>query len=350
MCRARLLTLCTLMLTSVATQGARLQTPVPALAMQAFALHTATGNASVPLDSSIVLGVNHPEITRAAIVLHGKGRNVQGYFRALQNATAQAGSIGSHTLLLAPQFLREEDIQAHRLPNQFLRWHEGSWSAGELAVGPLPYSSFDVIDALLGTLGDRTKFPNLTTVVLIGHSGGGQLLNRYAIAGKQPAALQSIGISVRFVIANPSSYFYFTDDRPQPDGSFAPFKGANCAHFNQWRYGPANAPAYIADTSTAAWQKRESDYAKANVIYLMGADDTDPEQQDLDTSCAGEAEGPDRLDRGKAYFRYLTARHSDFGHRFWLVPGVAHVGSRMVESACAVAAVFDSGNCTTQVR
>lgn len=136
LCRARLLTLCTLMLTSVATQGARLQTPVPALAMQAFALHTATGNASVPLDSSIVLGVNHPEITRAAIVLHGKGRNVQGYFRALQNAAAQAGSIGSHTLLLAPQFLREEDIQgaptaksvsalARRL---MVGWRAGRWA------------------------------------------------------------------------------------------------------------------------------------------------------------------------------------------------------------------------------
>jgi hypothetical protein len=30
----------------------------------------------------------------------------------------------------------------------------------------------------------------------------------------------------------------------------------------------------------------------------------------------------------------------------WFVRGVAHVGSRMVESPCAVAAVFERGNCS----
>ena len=72
---------------------------------------------------------------------------------------------------------------------------------------------------MLATLADRARFPNLTTVVLIGHSGGGQLLNRYAIVGKSATTLA--GIHVRYVIANPSSYFYFSDDRPQQDGSFA---------------------------------------------------------------------------------------------------------------------------------
>jgi len=55
-------------------------------------------------------------------------------------------------------------------------------------------------------------------------------------------------------------------------------------------------------------------YAKADVIYLLGTDDTDPAQADLDTSCAGEAEGPERLDRGKFYYHYLRSRHlQDFG-------------------------------------
>jgi hypothetical protein len=84
------------------------------------------------------------------------------------------------------------------------------------------------------------------------------------------------------------------------------------------------------------------------VIYLLGEDDTDPAQVDLDTSCSGEAQGPERLDRGKAYFRYLKARHSqDFRHRLWFVAGVAHQGSRMVDSACGIAAVFDHGSCTS---
>jgi hypothetical protein len=334
-----------LLIVNLQVLAAEREKPVAYLAKQAYTLHTTHGEASIPLEMSSDLGASHPEINRAAVVFHGKGRNVEGYFRALQRAGQEAGPMARQTLLLAPQFLREEDAEAHRLPSRFLRWHSGSWSAGEAATLPLPLSTFDVIDALLMTLSDRKLYPNLNTIVLIGHSGGGQLLNRYAIVGKS-ASLTGSGIHVRFVIANPSSYFYFNDDRPQVNGSFAAYAGAACTNFNHWRYGPLHAPPYVGDTSAAAWQKREQDYAGADVIYLLGTEDTDPAQVDLDTSCAGEAQGPERLDRGKAYFRYLQGRHSEsFGHQLWFVPGVSHVGSRMVESPCAVAAVFDQGTC-----
>jgi hypothetical protein len=334
-----------LIFASCAVSAAEHEKPVTHLAKQTYTMHTALGDASVPVEISVDLNAIHPEITRAAIVFHGKGRNVEGYFSALQRAAHDAGRSTDQTLLWAPQFLREEDAEAHHLPKQFLRWHAGSWTAGEPASGPLPLSTFDVIDAMLATLGNRERFPNLATVVLIGHSGGGQLLNRYAIVGK--SALTMPGIHFRFVIANPSSYFYFSDDRPQRDGSFAPFHDAACPTFDHWRYGPVNAPVYVGPVSSAAWQQYEQGYTKEDVIYLLGTDDTDPAQADLDTSCAGEAEGPERLDRGRSYFRYLKSRHpQDFRQQLWFVRGVAHVGSRMVESPCAVAAVFERGNCS----
>jgi hypothetical protein len=323
--------------------------PVAKLATRVFTVRTTGGDASIPLESSLDLSSAHPEITQAALVFHGKGRNVEGYYAALERAAHQAGAPPQHTLLMAPQFLREEDITAHRLPKEFLRWHEGSWSAGEPAAGPVSLSSFDLIDALLVAVADRSRFPNLTSITLVGHSGGGQLLNRYAIVGTQAAVLAAAGMHIRFVIANPSSFFHFDDTRPGPDGLFASYTdAASCPKFNHWRYGPTGAPPYVVDTSSAAWQKRESDYAAADVIYLLGTDDTDPDQADLDTSCAGEAEGPDRLDRGKAYFRYLQSRHEQsFRQQLWLVPGVAHFGNRMIDSPCGVAAVFDAGKCAT---
>jgi hypothetical protein len=339
------LALSALVLASPVISAAEREKPVTHLARQAYTMHTAQGDAIIPAEISVNLNSIHPEITRAAIVFHGKGRNVEGYFSALEHAAREAGQSAGQTLLWAPQFLREEDAEAHHLSKQFLRWHAGSWTSGEPASGPLPLSTFDVIDAMLATLANREHFPNLTAVVLIGHSGGGQLLNRYAIVGK--SALVLGGIHLRFVIANPSSYFYFSDDRPQADGSFSPFRAAACPAFNHWRYGPVHAPVYVAVTSPAAWQQYELDYAKKDVIYLLGSEDTDPAQVDLDTSCAGEAEGAERLDRGKYYFRYLGNRHpQDFGHQLWFVRGVAHVGSRMVESPCAIAAVFQHGNCS----
>jgi hypothetical protein len=321
------------------------EAPVERLASRLYTVHTAAGDAQLPLEASENLEREHADITRAVIIFHGKGRNVEGYFKALRSAAPDL----RHAILLAPQFLREEDVKAHQLPKEVLRWHEGSWSAGWPAESPVAISTFAVIDALLSDLGNRANFPNLATVVLFGHSGGGQLLNRYAIVGTVPAALAAAGIRVRFVIANPSSYLYFTDDRPQPDGTLAPYRGAPCPEFNRWRYGPLGAPDYVVDTSPEAWQKRESAYAHSDTIYLLGEEDTDPKQRDLDTSCGGEAQGPERLDRGKAYFLYLKGRHAqDFHQQLWFVPGVAHVGSRMVESPCGVAAAFDVGRCTKQ--
>jgi hypothetical protein len=339
-----ILFLVALTLVSRLVSAAEREKPVERLARQAYTIHTTQGDASIPVEISTNLNVPHPEITRAVFIFHGKGRDVEGYFAALERAAHESGLRSDQILLWAPQFLREEDAEAHHLPKQFLRWHAGSWTAGEPASGPLPLSTFDVIDAMLATLADRQRFPNLTTVVLMGHSGGGQLLNRYAIVGK--SAITTAGIHLRFVIANPSSYFYFSDDRPRQDGSFAPFSASGCPAFDHWRYGPVHAPPYVRTTASAAWQQFEQDYVKADVIYLLGTDDTDPEQVDLDTSCAGEAQGPERLDRGEAYFRYLKSRHpQEFRQQLWFVRGVAHVGSRMVESPCAIAAAFDHGKC-----
>src|SRR5277367_5562918 len=137
--------------------AAEREKPVTYLAKHSFTVHTAQGDASVPTEISVDLNSTHPEITRAAIVFHGKGRNVEGYFSALQRAAREAGPDAQHTLLLAPQFLREEDAEAHHLPKQYLRWRAGSWSAGEAAAGPLPLSTFDVIDALLAGLANRER-------------------------------------------------------------------------------------------------------------------------------------------------------------------------------------------------
>src|ERR1700683_2331726 len=161
------------------------------------ALNAAAAHPQVPPGAGKNLKREHEDIPRSLIIFHGKGRNVEGYFKALRSAAPDL----RHVILLAPQFLREEDAKAHRLPKEVLRWHEGSWSAGWPAESPVAISTFAVIDALLSDLGNRANFPNLATVVLFGHSGGGQLLNRYAIVGTAPAALAAAGLRVRFGIA-----------------------------------------------------------------------------------------------------------------------------------------------------
>jgi hypothetical protein len=177
--------------------------------------------------------------------------------------------------------------------------------------------------------------PDLATVVVAGHSAGGQLVLRYAIVGRGEAALLARNVHVRYVVANPSSYLYFSDDRPEKVDVTA------CPRFDRWKYGLADAPAYVRDTAGV-----EERFARRDVVYLLGTADVNPDQADLDKSCGGEAEGPNRLARGTAYFAYLKARHPDgFKQRLALVPDVAHQGSRMFNSACGLTALFDRPGC-----
>ena len=65
----------------------------------------------------------------------------------------------------------------------------------------------------------------MKTVIVAGHSGGRQLVQRYAVAGRGDGALVKAGIHVRYVVANPSSYVYFSPERPAGEG-FATFDAA----------------------------------------------------------------------------------------------------------------------------
>jgi len=313
--------------------------PVDIIASQTVEIHTPAGVSVLPLDISLDWSKPQPGVIRAVILLHGKGRDVDGYYRGLKLAAREAGTVGKDSILIAPQFLNETDTEAHHLPREVVRWRTGAWEAGGPAVGPAPISAYELLDALLIRLTDQLTFPNLKDIVLAGHSGGGQAVQRYAVVGMAATHVAAKGIHLRFVIANPSSYLYFSDDRPGQH-SFG------CSNWDRWKYGTHDAPAYVKMTEKHNWAEMESEYAKADVIYLIGDEDTDPQQKDLDISCAGEAEGATRLERGRSYFAYLKARHSmEWGQRLWLVPGVAHSGAKMVEAPCGVKALFATGTC-----
>jgi pimeloyl-ACP methyl ester carboxylesterase len=278
-----------------------------------------------------------PAITRAVVVVHGLGRNASGYFRNARKARAEAGEAGKGAIVIAPHFLAGVDIDAFRLPRDTLRWTFTSWEGGEPAVGPAPVSSFEALDAILEKLADRSLFPNLKQVVLVGHSGGGQMVQRYAIAARGDAGLVKEGVAVRYVVANPSTYVYFSRERPQP--SIA----ASCPKFNEWKYGMEQRPAYLAGTAVAALEQA---YVARRVIYLLGTMDNDPNHSELDRTCMGEAQGPTRYARGHTYAAMMKARDGGTpNHVVWDVPGVAHSGGKMLTSPCGVTALFDVPGC-----
>ena len=135
------------------------QEPVEIIGSQRIEVQTPSGRADIPLDISLDWSKPQPGITRAVILLHGKGRDVDGYYRGLQKAARQAGSVASSSILIAPQFLNEDDVRAHDLPEDVVRWRTGAWEAGGPSVGASHISAYEILDAFLMRLADRRTIP-----------------------------------------------------------------------------------------------------------------------------------------------------------------------------------------------
>ena len=317
--------------------------PVAVVAPARLSLSTPAGLVQAPLYLSADWSVPQPRIARAVIVIHGKLRNADAYYRTAERARAAAGAAPGTTLLIAPQFLATIDAKALNLPADVLRWKGNAWMGGEPSADNAALSSYSVLDAIARRLSDRRLFPHLKSVVFAGHSGGAQVVQRYAVAARGAHALVRAGIAVSYVVANPSSYVYFDARRPTAHGGFAPFDTATCPGFDNWKYGMQARPPYLEDRSPA---QLEAGYARRRVTYLIGGRDTDPGQAALDRRCAAEAQGGNRLARGQAYFHYLLARHPQgLNQQLHVVPGVGHDGARMLTSPCALAVTFGVKTC-----
>lgn len=304
--------------------------PVTRVADQSMTVRGPAGEGVLRLYLSRDWSLPLPDVVRAVIVIHGVQRDAEGYYRSAQAALAGSGQAAG-TMLIVPHFLIRPDIETHGLSPATLRWSLTGWESGTDAEAPAALSSFDALDAILARLADAAIFPHLAHIVLAGHSGGGQMVQRYAVLAHAPGR-----IAPRFVVANPSSYVYFSAERP------APVDPAACPSFDQWKYGMAGLPRYAGNARPALLEEA---YVAREVIYLLGTADTDPQHPALDKSCMAEAQGADRLARGRAYVAYLRRRHPDLAQRLWEVLGIGHSGDRMLTSPCGLAALFDTEGC-----
>jgi hypothetical protein len=326
---------------------ARADTPVPPpvkeVAASRLPVQSAAGDGLLAVAVSRDWSKPLPGVTRAVIAVHGYHRTAAGYFTMVRRLAPD-----DRSLVIAPQFLAPEDIAAHGLPDTVLRWRYNHWSDGSDAVGPAAISSYEAIDVLIRTIANRTVLPDLTRIVLAGFSGGGQLVQRYAAVGQGERFLAGSGIGLRYVVGSPSSYVYFADERPLPGGGFGPFAGAaSCPQFNRWRYGFAGTlPGYVAASLKEGLATLENRYAGSDLIYLLGTADNDPNHEELDKSCAGEAQGPNRLARGLAYFERMRARDGTvLKQHLWEAPDAGHQPERVFASPCGRAALFDLPDC-----
>ncbi len=286
--------------------------------------------ASYPLDAP------NPAITRALVMVHGAGRNADHYFETSTAAAFLARAL-DNTIVVAPHFIAGTDKPA----GNEVMWPEGqnSWRSGGVSPTNSTITSFDFVDEIVRKLADKKIFPNLRQIVVAGHSAGGQFATRYEMTNKVHG---TAGVSITYVVANPSSYAWPAAVRPLPSGDanpatadkealgpdgeklnanfeFGAFDTTKARNYNRWPSGLENRAGYAAGPSNEQLIKQ---LVERPTTYLLGQVDVLP-LGGFDSSPNAMAQGPTRRARGEAFFKYVTEKLGA-KHNAIIVPECGH--------------------------
>ena len=305
------------------------------------------------------------KIEKAVVVVHGQGRNADGYFRHMLAAAFLADAL-QNTLIISPRFASNNGRSClDQMDAREVGWicsGADSWrSGGNRAKGTgAELNSFDFMDAILSKLSNEKMFPNLKSIVIAGHSAGGQYVNRYQFSNQLHEKLWADRkIQVSYVIANPSSYTYPESLRPTKtalpfhisadasgyvraaaktvEPSFEPFRDNKaCTSFNQWPYGLENKKGYAAALPD---EQLKHQLNSRTASYLLGELDILP-LYGFDESCSAMAQGPTRLARGFAYVKFVNDTLKA-NHKAIMVNACGHDARCMFASEIALPILFN---------
>src|SRR5450631_184740 len=312
------------------------------------------------------LDTKNENITRALIFVHGINRDGDNHFRTALAAAFIANRL-NNTVIVAPRFASNSSAPGNEagdchdaLAADEANWvcetqRADSWRFGGGEVGNEKLTSFDFMDEIVRRLSRKEVFPNLRSIVVAGHSAGGQFVIRYEMTNQ---VHDSISVPISYVVSNASAYPYLDDMRPtstaipktvaaaapgfQPTGpavlspSFVPYADAkNCVGFDHWPYGLKDRIGYASRFTDDELKKQ---LAARPTTYLLGEVDILP-LGIFDTSCPAMAQGPTRLARGLAFSRYAN-EHQGENHKSVVVPYCGHSARCMFTSDVALPLIF----------
>jgi hypothetical protein len=107
-----------------------------------------------------------------------------------------------------------------------------------------------------------------------------------------------------------------------------------CEDVNRWKYGLRDLPRYVGAPDAIA-----KNFAARDITLLLGGSDV-KRSGVLDQSCAADAQGRNRLERGQYFLEALTAGNLAPLLRHAIVRGVGHNEREMLFSTEARDAIF----------
>jgi len=320
------------------------------------------------------LTTRNDKITRAVVIVHGGSRDANVNFTNVLAAAFLAGALDD-TVIVSPRFASNEEniprdasggnsVAAARAaardalaPNE-LNWISQfggrHWNAGGVAVNA-KVTSYEVIDEILRKLAGKDAFPNLKSIVVAGHSSGGQFVGRYQMVNRVHDAL---GVKVSYLVSNPGAYTYLDNLRPtasaippnvsstvsgfiplsnaKPPAPYVPYADArNCTTYDAWPYGLNNRVGYSASATDDQLKKQ---IVGRPATFLLGELDILP-LVNFDISCAAMAQGSSRLARGLAFGKYVRENYGAL-HKTVVVEGCGHHTRCMLTADAALPLLF----------
>ena len=341
-------------------------------------------------------------VEMALIVVHGATRNGDDYFCSakatieLQTKFVSKNKNKNKVLVIAPDFLR--GLGQNPSPS-FLYWNDekdkdGSWRYGADASGPvLGISSFDALDAIMTALKTTSIIPNLRRIVVAGHSSGGQFVHRWSILTpstvwplsslspsstetKSESLITNSLITIHAIVANPSSYVYFTPlrfldsntdndmsenhDIDEPMYSWKTPSVDNdygCPSYNLWGWGLEDGGKRDVPYRKRAFSRVNNDKSiiverylrHRSVLYLIGNLDRCSDgsksksggdingkkdrcrSHGLGTTCADDLQGRNRYERNARYvasLRLYSSISKDNENKGYRLPRHKNVSSK----------------------
>ncbi len=296
----------------------------------------AGGPARSMMYSTYALNKRDTRITRALVMIHGASRNADHYFETATAAGFLAGAL-ENTIILAPHMLATGDKSA---ANEVV-WSSGgvNWRAGGFSSSHPTLNSFEFVDEIVKALANKKNFPNLTHIVIAGHSAGGQVVTRYEMVNKLHGTL---GVTMTYVVANPSTYAWPVAARPLGTGdaavadadkealgadgekvhtnfSYGPFDASKLPNYNRWPAGLDSLAGYSAGMNADQLRKQ---LVERPTTYLLGQVDVLP-LGGFDASATAMAQGPTRRARGEAFAKYVNETMGA-KHNIMIVPECGH--------------------------
>ena len=277
------------------------------------------------------LNFKNNNIKRLVIVLHGNNRTAI----TRQNDIIQAANTENkylETLIISPHFIGTQELIDNNLDDFHLYWKDTGWMEGSNSnsSGAYPrdesFSSYEVMDDIISQVILGENFPNLRQIVLTGFSGGGQFINRYASSNRVHEIFENeFNIDFRYIVASPSSYLYFNDER-RIDGTLDQFEtpiSTNCGTFDNYKYGTKMLNQYMKFYSIDTLINR---YKRRKISYGVGSRDNNPNSSSLDKTCPAMYQGNHRLERATVFTNYLKHFYGDLGanHKLHIAQGVYH--------------------------